>query len=346
MYEFRGSQRIRQEIFPYFPPKMQAAFGKLPDALVERLEELRMRAGQPFLCCAGEKEYGFDSLEGWTTEWKQVMTLSGEEVRQTFLAVSEHSRYAFDEDIRRGFLTLPGGHRVGISGQVLQEGMQVRSITAVGGLAFRIARACAGCADAVLPKLLEKDGMLPNVLIVSPPRCGKTTLLRDLCRQLSNGSDYAEGKAVTVVDERSEIAGCFAGIPQLDVGLRTDVLDGCPKAEGMMMALRALSPEVIVTDEISRPEDAAGIRECAFSGISVLTSVHAGSLEEAKNRPGIRELLEEGVFEKIVVLSRRDGPGKIERIETLHLGGEHDAGGGKYGKWNMHGESVLSGRSV
>ncbi|MDP3486426.1 MAG: ATPase, T2SS/T4P/T4SS family, partial [Bacillota bacterium] len=146
-------------------------------------------------------------------------------------------------------------------------------------------------------------------LVISPPQAGKTTLLRDIARQLSD-----KGQRVCIVDERSEIAGCYNGCPQLDVGLRTDVMDGCPKAEGMLMALRALSPDVIITDEIGRAEDAAAIEEALNSGVRVIASAHGSTYEEVAARPNLSTLLQRGLFQRVVILSNRRGPGTIEYI--------------------------------
>ncbi len=309
-----SAQILSQEIFPYLPFSVRECLMKLSQDQLDKLEEIRLRAEKPLLCLIGDDEYGFDPDRNWTRDWQQAYRTTEEEVQRTVSAISEHSRYAFEEEIKRGFITLPGGHRVGLSGQVLCDGGQVRTLRRISGLAFRIARECKGCGDAILNEFYDPKKEILSILFVSPPRCGKTTLLRDICRQLSDGNAYAKGKPITIIDERSEIAGSFLGVPQLDVGVRTDVLDGCPKAEGMIMALRSLSPRAIITDEISRPEDARQLQECTFSGVSVITSVHASSFEEVQSRPGVCQLLQEGVFHKAIILSRRNGPGTIEKI--------------------------------
>lgn len=309
-----GKKRWDEEILPYFPIQIRTFFQKLTPEIFAQMEEIRFRARQPLLCVAANQEYSFTVAGAWTLDLTQAYRVSEEEIQRIAASISEHSRYAFEEEIRRGFITLPGGHRVGLSGQVLCDGGKVRTLRCIGGLAFRIARECLGCADSVIPAFYDERQEIVNVLIISPPRCGKTTLLRDICRQLSDGNPYAQGRPITVVDERSEIAGSFRGVPQLRVGCRTDVLDGCPKAEGMVMALRSLAPSAIITDEISRPEDAEQLRECIFSGVSVITSVHASNFQEARNRPGIRELLQAGFFQRAVVLSRRNGPGTVEEV--------------------------------
>lgn len=158
------------------------------------------------------------------------------------------------------------------------------------------------------------DEKIKNTLIISPPRCGKTTILRDLARIIATGSHLHQASNVVIIDERSEIAGSYLGVPQLDVGPQTDVLDGCPKAIGIIMAIRALSPAVIITDEIGQRADVEAIRECLGAGVSIICSVHGAGIEELARRPLFKEILELRAFKVGVVLSRRHGPGSIERI--------------------------------
>jgi stage III sporulation protein AA len=155
-----------------------------------------------------------------------------------------------------------------------------------------------------------------NTLLISPPQCGKTTLLRDLARQISNGTLHArmKGMKVGIVDERSELAGCVQGVPQHDVGLRTDVLDACPKAEGMIMMIRSMSPHLLITDEIGRMEDCEAILEAVHAGVHVITTAHGFGLSEVRKRPAIRELFKAGAFSRYIVLSRRLGPGTVEAV--------------------------------
>ncbi len=329
-----------RDLLPYFPAALRDRLIQLPEEQWACLEEIRLRANQPLLCRTAKHEFFYAESSGWVERMNQtVLRVTEREIAEVMGAFSAHSRYAFEEQIRSGFVTLPGGHRVGLSGQVICEMEKVKRMQHISGLVLRVARQCRGCADALLPFCFSPEGNLRSLLVISPPRCGKTTLLRDICRQLSNGSAYAPGRQITVVDERSELAGCYLGVPQLDVGCRTDVLDGCPKGEGIIMALRALSPAAVVTDEISRPEDIRQLMACSFSGVSVITSIHAADYREAQQRPGIRELLAENVFDCCIVLSRRRGPGTVEEIVEVrnhagypmdrHSGGSRRNGNGR-----------------
>lgn len=304
-----------EAVLPYLAPSLREPVAGAARGL-SGLEEIRLRAGRPVeLVAAGV--VGFVTGDGRLAAGAEAgRPVGAEEVARTFQLVCQGSVYAWEDELRNGFVTLPGGHRVGVAGRAVVEGGRMRTIRPVGGLNVRIARQVPGAALPLVPRLRRPDGRLASTILLAPPGAGKTTLLRDLVRLVSGGARPLglAGAKVAVVDERSEIAGCVAGVPSLDVGPRTDVLDGCPKAEGMMLAVRALSPEVLAVDEIGRAEDVAAIREALRTGVTVLATAHAGSVEEARRRPALGALLGEGAFERAVVLSRRTGPGTVEAV--------------------------------
>jgi stage III sporulation protein AA len=226
--------------------------------------------------------------------------------------ITNHSMYTMEEELRRGFITIAGGHRIGLAGRTVLSGGKVEHIRDISGFNIRIAREVCGAADPVLPQLLDfKQNSVLHTLILSPPQHGKTTLIRDLARQISNGTwGHPEarwpGLKVGIVDERSEIAGSRNGVPSYDVGPRTDVMDGCPKAEGMMMMIRSMSPEVLVVDEIGRLEDAEALAEALHAGVRVIATAHGSSLDDLSSRPALSKLLQSGFFQMYVVLRRSD----------------------------------------
>jgi len=220
--------------------------------------------------------------------------------------VGRYSLYAYEDELRQGFLTLQGGHRVGVAGKIILEGDKVRGIKHISFINLRLSHQVKGCADPVMPFVYGRDGQVCHTLIISPPRCGKTTLLRDLIRQISDGG-YEErpGFTVGVVDERSELAGCYQGIPANDVGVRTDVLDCCPKVDGMMMLIRSMSPDVVAVDEIGSLHEICAIDSVLRCGCKLLATVHGNSLEDVRRKPLLEKLLKEQVFERYVILGGR-----------------------------------------
>lgn len=235
--------------------------------------------------------------------------------------ICRYSPYAFENEIRQGFLTVPGGHRIGLAGQVvLNEKGMVRNITRIRFLNIRISHEVIGAAGEVMPYLYEKTRFL-NTLLVSPPGCGKTTLLRDIVRQVSIGNAYGPGRQVGVVDERSEIGGSFMGIPQNDLGIRTDVLDGCPKVQGMMLLMRSMAPEVVAVDEIGGTEDMKAVFQVLQCGSSVAATMHGNSMEDVKCRMqsgGKEEIFldyrPEKLFQRFVFLEKNDGKCRVREI--------------------------------
>ncbi|MGE5391867.1 MAG: stage III sporulation protein AA [Deltaproteobacteria bacterium] len=305
---------VRTEILPYLSPRLREILEIQGEAFFSKLEEIRLRFGQPLLLRSGDEDWTITPGGQASRKLSTGYRVNDEDIYRSIASISDNSLYAFEEDIRRGFITIPGGHRVGLAGSVLAEHDEVKNIKYFSGICFRVARQIPGAAAGILKEICDTgNGELVNTLIISPPRCGKTTILRDLAFQISSGKGCT-AQNVVLVDERSELAGCFQGIPQLEVGPQTDVLDCCPKAIGMMMAIRSLSPRVIICDEIGRQEDYAAVRECINAGVLVICSVHAGSDDDLRRRPFIKDLLGWGAFKLGVVLGRSRGPGTIREI--------------------------------
>jgi stage III sporulation protein AA len=302
--------------------RVSGLLATLPAKCLEALEEVRLRADRPLFIHFGGEEGMVGRSGGLCAHPEAAYLVTPDDCRTALQRLTCSSVYALEEELRQGYLTLPGGHRVGLVGHAVVDAGRLRTLRDVTGLNLRLTREVRGAADGVLPHLVDDRGGVRSALVLSPPQAGKTTLLRDLCRQVSEGRPDLglPGRKVVVVDERSELAGCVGGVPQCGVGPRTDVLDACPKAEGIALVLRAMSPEVIVTDELGRAEDVAAIREAVRCGVAVLASAHAGNLGEAEQRPALAPLLAERCFSRVVVLSRRCGPGTIEQVTALEGG--------------------------
>lgn len=291
------------------PQPLQSIVARLPTAVRGDLEEIRVREGRPLEIVYG-RSYAFVTESGAPTDMPQrAFVPSREDCSKLLDLLTNHSVYSFEEELKRGYITIAGGHRVGLAGRTVLEHGRVKLIRDIGSFSLRIAREVRDCGTSVLPHLVDAPaGTVHHTLVVSPPQHGKTTLIRDLARLVSYGcwpqTMRAGGRKVGVVDERSELAACVKGVPRFDLGPRTDVLDACPKAEGMMMLIRSMSPEVLVVDEIGKEEDALAVEEALHAGIRVIASAHGRDYDDCLRRPALRKLLGERLFARIVLLRK------------------------------------------
>ena len=319
------------ELLKLFPGEQRTFWAKLA-AEQGRVQEIHLQAGQPIFVWKEGREWYLDASGYCTDSRKNARRITMEEIEQILLHICHYSLYAYEDELSQGFLTVEGGHRVGVTGQaVLEEEAKVRTIKHISGMNIRIAHQVKGAAAKVL-SLVYENRRICNTLIISPPGCGKTTLLRDLVRQISDGNAFGEGKTVGVVDERSEIAGCFHGIPQNDVGIRTFVLDACPKALGMMMLLRSMAPKVIAIDELGGRKDAQALHMASSCGCSLLATIHGESMKDICRKEGMEKLMEERLFERFLILGRQAGRCVVKAVygkeyyDTESVGSDFDFG--------------------
>lgn len=289
------------------PIKWQRPAMQIPDWQKAKAEELRLRAGHPMTILLPEGEHAIQKPE-------QDVVLQGD-IEMLCDTVTGYSRYAAVETMSRGYITAKGGFRIGLCGTaVVQEGV-TRNMRELSSACIRIAREIQGLADDLMPHLF-RDGHFCSTLLLASPGLGKTTLLRDLIRCLSDGTANTPASRVSVVDERGEIAVMVQGIAEMNVGCHTDVLDACPKAIGIPMLLRVANPQIIAVDEITQPEDIRAVEEAMHCGVRFLATVHADSREDLQKRALLRKLVKIGAFERTVIITIVDGHRRY-RVENL-----------------------------
>lgn len=309
---------MQESIRKIFPEQLRSILEQC-EMNEECLEEIRIRIGQPIVFLYGNEEW-YLSLKKrkLTKEESDAYHATGGDMEQMLLFLSRYSLYAFEEEIRQGFITLEGGHRVGLAGQVVMEDGEVKNIQYINFMNIRVAKEKKNCAKKIIPYLLHQNSIY-NTLIVSPPGMGKTTYLRDAVRLLSDGSPLMEGLRICVIDERSEIAACHLGMPQNDVGVRTDVMDGCDKAKGMLMVLRSMSPQVIAVDELGGRMDFEAVEKVLYCGSRILGTVHARDMQELVQKPYLNHWMKEHIFERFVLLKKSNGGSRYFEIYNENL---------------------------
>lgn len=313
--EVRGGMRVerKDELIHIFSRNIREVLNRLTIDF-EEVQEIRLRVAAPLLLVYRNEEYYITPKATLSKDGKDAYVATKNELKETMEYMSSYSLYAFEEEMKQGFLTLQGGHRIGIAGKTILDETGIKTMKYISFINVRLSHQVKGCASPVLPYLYENGRELYHTLIISPPRCGKTTLLRDVIRQVSNGSERYAGLTVGVVDERSEIGACYQGIPQNELGIRTDILDCCPKARGMMMLIRTMSPRVIAVDEIGSREDLDAMEYVMNCGCKLIATVHGNSIDDLRQKPVLRRLVEERIFERYVVLNNQGKVGNIDQI--------------------------------
>ena len=312
----KSNDVFEKEILRFINDRIKSVLRKVDPTHFKTLEEIRLRANKPLIIQNGNGDWMVENDGKLTNMEVCPLMVCQEDIVKSLELMSENSIYAYQDEIKNGFITLKGGHRVGLTGRVVLDGSQVKNIKDISGMNIRVAREVRGCSNKILPYIVSKRNEIYNTLIVSPPQCGKTTMLRDVAKVLSDGNINMnlKGVKVGIVDERSEIAACYKGVAQNMVGVRTDVMDGCPKALGMDLLLRSMSPQVIVTDEIGNEGDKEAVLRVVNAGVKIITTAHGYNISELKIRREVIGLIEQKVFERYIVLSNSKGPGTVAEI--------------------------------
>ena len=263
----------------------------------EKITEIRLRVGKNVRVYYGKLE-------------KELYTLvSKQDLVKILSNISSNSIYSVQNDINKGFVTIEGGNRIGIAGEIVVVDEKIKNIKEISSMNIRVSKEFIGSSDSVMDKIVQ-DGIVRNTIIISPPGLGKTTLLRDIVRNLSE-----IGYNVSLIDERGEIAAMYNGKASLNIGDRTDVISFVDKAFGMQMAVRSLAPDVVCTDEIGNEQDVEAVKYLCKSGVAFVTTMHGKCLEDITRGP-MKKIIDEGYLETLIVLSKKCGIGSIERIYT------------------------------
>lgn len=302
-----------QPVLEALPDNFKKIIRGIPYTIIKDLEEIRIREKRPLMIYSHGRDYFLCEDGKPVSNPMKAYHVTSRDTQRILQLMADFSLYAIEEEIRNGYITLKGGYRVGLAGKGVLEGGNIKTLKYINTFNIRITREIRGAADKVIPYIIN-NGRVLHTLILSPPQMGKTTLIRDIIRQISDGFPGFSGLKVGIVDERSEIAGCYQGVPQNNVGVRTDILDACPKATGIIMLIRSMSPQVIATDEIGRVEDVCAIEDALNAGIKIITTAHSHDLQDAMRRPILSSILDKKIFERILILGNSLGTGTLEKV--------------------------------
>ena len=309
---------MENSIIQYLPENLRNLFSS-ESGYLESLTEIRLRVKRPIILKTNTVELSLTPMGDITQSISQGYIITATDIAKTMELISDFSLYAFENELKNGYITIPGGHRIGICGTTVIENGHIKTIKNFSGINIRLCRQIFGVGEQVIEHIVTSEGRLLHTMIISPPACGKTTLLRDIVRQLSYGVEGKfEGMTVGVVDERSEIAGTYQGVYQNDIGPRTDVMDACPKAVGMVILLRAMSPKVIAVDELGKQEDIQALEDIVNSGVKVICTVHGNNVEEIKKRDNLKYIFLSKLFERYIILGEIDQAKKLSNIEAIY----------------------------
>lgn len=298
-FQYKRKEDNMDQILRYFPPYLERLLKDIisqnPQIEIQKnIQEIRIRTSRPIILKLRQSDILLEDI-----------LITQQDILQIVERLCENSIYAYKNQICEGFITIPGGHRIGITGSCVIENGKIINLKYISSLNFRIARQVLDCSNRIIKEVInQEENTIFNTILASPPGKGKTTMLRDIIRKISNGIPELKftPKTCGVVDERGEIAACYKGVPQNDVGIRTDIIENVSKAQGMRMLIRSMAPEIIACDEIGSPEDVQAIRYAMSAGVKGIFTIHGNNIEDIKNNPEINSLIHEKRIEKIIFI--------------------------------------------
>lgn len=322
--------KILSEILSFLPENIRRFFLNVSTISLKDINEICLRVNRPVILRCSDEFYYLTS-DGITTKLyrNNVYITNKNEINEAFLKMCEYSVHARFSEIQKGYLTLAGGHRVGVCGTAVIENGRISTVKNISSLNIRISHEITDCASKIMREFFLKKSRPPGLLIAGPPMSGKTTVLRDLCRRLSE--NVIDGCRVALIDERGEIAGTYNGEACYNVGVNVDILNEYPKAEGIQIAVRCFSPQFVLCDEVSTSAEAEAVLEGMHSGVEFILTAHAFDKFDLIKRPCIKTMLQACVFENIIILSERDGENTA--LFKQYKGSEllNETGGDYYG---------------
>lgn len=295
-----NSEIKKMNFYMLFPKEFHLLYENL-QVRINEIYEIRIRKNQP-ITIVSDKGFLYVDREGKLhTKPECGVPVSVQEMERWISHLCRNSVYAYQGEMAEGFFTVSGGHRIGVTGQTVYEGDKIVSLKYISSMNIRIAHEMIGCADTVLPFLFENN-QICSTLIVSPPRCGKTTLLRDLIRSLAKGNGQRDPIIIGVIDERGELAAGYMGCAQNDLGPHADIITNCKKEDGIIRLLRSMSPQVIAMDELGGEKDVQAIKRAFSYGCKILATIHGTSFAQISLNEWVEQLLSPYAFNRIIEL--------------------------------------------